>query len=205
MNLSTIFVEPYNNRFDWDGLLIIFSLEIVILIILLMVKEILKRKNGRETQSNFSTAFELIVLIVYITLVLSQTWFMSNRNYVRRMNIDLFWSYRTSMEWVDGLKIENSRILEQICLNILMFIPLGFLLPDSFVYFAEKTWKVIIAGCLFSALIEVGQYILHVGLCELDDLFDNTLGCFVGLLIWKIVRRVFFRKGVMSRQELTSH
>lgn len=205
MNLSTFFVEPYNSRFDWVGLLIIFSLEIGILIVLLTIKEILNRKNGKETLSKLSKVFELIVLIGYIALVLSQTWFMSNRNYVRRINIDLFWSYRTSMEWIDGLKIENSRILEQICLNILMFIPLGFLLPDSFVYFAEKKWKVIIAGCLFSAMIEVGQYFLHVGLFELDDLFDNTLGCFMGVMIWKIIRRVFSLKGVMSRQELTSN
>ena len=204
MNLSTFFVEPYNKRFDLDGLLLIFLLEIGVLVVFLTVNNILKRRNGRKNLSRFSTVFKLVVLIGYMTLVLSQTWFMSSRNYERRINIDLFWSYRTSIQWIEGLQIENSRILEQICLNILMFVPLGFLLPELFTYYAEKTWKVIIAGCLFSAVIEVGQYVLHVGLCELDDILNNTIGCFLGVLIWKIIRKVFSRV-VISRQELASH
>ena len=201
MNLSTFFVEPYNKRFDWDGLLLILTLEVGVLVVFLTVNNFLKRKNGRKNLTRFSTAFKLVVLIGYIVLVLSQTWFMSSRNYERRININLFWSYRTSLEWmIEGVQIENSRILEQICLNIFMFIPLGFLLPESFANLTEKTWKVIIAGCMFSVIIEVGQYIMHSGLCELDDVFNNTLGCFVGLLIWKCIRRVFSRKGAMSRQ-----
>ena len=82
-----------------------------------------------------------------------------------------------------------------------MFIPLGYILPEAFNCFAEKLWKVISAGCMFSVIIEVGQYILHVGLCELDDVFNNTLGCFMGLLIWGIISRVCGRKRIMHRQE----
>ena len=48
--------------------------------------------------------------------------------------------YYKHLEWmIEGVQIENSRILEQICLNILMFIPLGFLLPESFANLTEKT------------------------------------------------------------------
>ena len=200
MNLSMLFVRPYNNRFDWGGLLIIFGIEVGTLALLAMVKEITKRKSGREIKARYLRVLDIIIIAIYIMLVLSQTWFLSSRNNVSRMNFKLFWSYKTALTWSGGLKIPNSRILEEICLNILMFIPLGYILPEVFKCFAEKLWKVISAGCLLSVIIEVGQYILHVGLCELDDVFNNTLGCFMGLLIWGIIRRVCGR--IMHRQEL---
>lgn len=199
MNLSLLFVRPYNKRFDWDGLLIIFGIEVGILTALSILKRIVNRRVGRETTARYLGIFGILILTVYIALVLSQTWFLSSRNDVRQISLDLFWSYRTAMERETGLQIENSRILEQICLNILMFIPFGYLLAETFRCFAEKPWKVVIAGCLFSIVIEVGQYILHVGLCELDDVFNNTVGCVLGLLIWNIMKRASDRI-VLSRQ-----
>lgn len=204
MNLSMFWVKPYNNKFDWRGLLVLFSLEIGILVVLLTVKAIMNRKNREGATTRLSKALDIVILIGYIAAIMSQTWFMNSRIYVKRINLDLFWSYRMSLGWSNGLQIENSRIMEQICLNILMFVPLGFLLPELFTYYAEKTWKVIIAGCLFSAVIEVGQYVLHVGLCELDDVLNNTIGCYLGLLIWTIIRKVCSRV-VLCRQELASH
>lgn len=41
----------------------------------------------------------------------------------------------------------------------------------------------------FSAGIEITQYITGRGLCEFDDVFNNTLGAFVGFTSWRLKMR----------------
>ncbi|WP_288535663.1 VanZ family protein [uncultured Ruminococcus sp.] len=38
---------------------------------------------------------------------------------------------------------------------------------------------------MFSAAIEITQYFTGRGLCEFDDVFNNTLGACIGFIIWK--------------------
>jgi lipopolysaccharide/colanic/teichoic acid biosynthesis glycosyltransferase len=66
-----------------------------------------------------------------------------------------------------------------IVLNILLFIPLGFLLRSI-----TDSWKTIVCGFLLSVLIELTQYWFRLGSCELDDVLNNTLGCGLGILLW---------------------
>lgn len=63
-----------------------------------------------------------------------------------------------------------------IVLNILLFIPLGFLL-------GRKGWKAILFGFLLSAFIELAQYVFLLGYCEADDVLNNTIGCVLGVLL----------------------
>ena len=78
--------------------------------------------------------------------------------------------------------------IKQIILNILLFVPLGILLPmicDRF----KKLWKIVLIGFLFSCLIEVMQYITGRGLTEIDDVINNTLGAFLGFLIYACISK----------------
>lgn len=63
--------------------------------------------------------------------------------------------------------------------NILLFIPLGFILSTCFESM-RKSWKIILSSFIFSLMIELLQLMLHRGLFELDDLFNNTLGGILG-------------------------
>ena len=60
--------------------------------------------------------------------------------------------------------------------NILLFIPLGFLIGGK---------RGIIAGVLLSIGIELTQYIAVLGYCELDDVLNNTMGTAIGSLLFK--------------------
>ena len=73
-----------------------------------------------------------------------------------------------------------------IVLNILLFIPLGFLL-------GVKGWKAILFGFLLSAFIECAQYLFLLGYCEADDVLNNTIGTVVGIGVWKMLS-VFIKK-----------
>lgn len=76
-------------------------------------------------------------------------------------------------------------------LNVIMFIPLGFLLP--------LIWKrhrsminVMFTGALFSFCIECCQ-LFNRRASDIDDLIMNTCGAVIGYWIWKIYS-IFIKK-----------
>ena len=69
-----------------------------------------------------------------------------------------------------------------IVLNILLFYPLGYLLPLLFPKLKPK--HVILIGCLCSIVTEATQYLLKMGWCETDDVIYNTLGTAIGVWVW---------------------
>lgn len=69
--------------------------------------------------------------------------------------------------------------IEGIILNILLYYPLGCLLP--ILCPKLKVWHVILIGCLCSIATEATQYIFKLGWCETDDVIHNTLGTAIGV------------------------
>ena len=69
-------------------------------------------------------------------------------------------------------------------LNVLLFIPLGYLAPHAFVSI-RKYRKVLAIGLVFSLLIETIQYITHLGWFDISDLMHNTLGTGIGYWIFQ--------------------
>ncbi|MBU5299502.1 VanZ family protein [Clostridium sporogenes] len=73
-------------------------------------------------------------------------------------------------------------------LNIVLFIPLGFLLP--LIWTGCNKWKFItIVGSVFSILIELSQ-LFNNRRTDIDDFILNTLGAIVGYCLYKILNRV---------------
>ncbi len=73
-----------------------------------------------------------------------------------------------------------------LILNILLFIPFGFLLPFLFETF-RKPWKTYLAGGLFSLMIEVMQLLFRLGIYETDDILNNFLGTVIGYGGYRLV------------------
>lgn len=74
-------------------------------------------------------------------------------------------------------------------LNIIMFTPLGFLLPLVWKQCRKPVVSVLL-GFQFSLMIELLQLFNHRA-TDIDDLLMNTLGAFVGFLIWLLYRKLF--------------
>lgn len=69
----------------------------------------------------------------------------------------------------------------EVCLNVVLFIPIGILLTCLF---GKDKWRIAIGvGALLSLVIELLQLILKRGMCETDDVIFNTLGCGIGVVI----------------------
>ena len=72
-----------------------------------------------------------------------------------------------------------SAALEGYVFNVLLFVPLGYLLPAAFLPL-RRWWKVMLLGFAFSLLIETTQLITHLGWFDATDLIHNTIGAIIG-------------------------
>ena len=130
---------------------------------------------GRRKGSRWLAAFilvEYLVLIVFLVLIFRPTL------PERRSILTPFWSYDFSNEGYGHLH-------PQVILNVLVFVPVGVLLGCA--SDRMKWWKVLLYGASFSILIEVLQYVTRRGYAEFDDVFNNTLGCLVGFVLYAAV------------------
>ncbi len=74
--------------------------------------------------------------------------------------------------------------------NIVLLVPLGFLLPFIF---KQLNWKSSLIVAILSALfIELLQSMLHIGIFDIDDVILNALGCMMGY--WKFLFLPIFLK-----------
>mgnify|MGYP001066890161 CR=1 FL=1 len=84
--------------------------------------------------------------------------------------------------------------LEEVIYNILVFVPLGV-----YIQFFKPRWsffiKVLLAFCL-SFIFESLQYIFAIGASDITDIIDNTLGGIVGILLAKILGKIFKEKSI---------
>ena len=103
-----------------------------------------------------------VLVALYVLIILWITLF-SRRPMESRIFRGLFWEIEMGY-W------------NNIIQNILLFIPLGFLIGGK---------RGIIAGVLLSIGIELTQYIAVLGYCELDDVLNNTIGAAIGSLLFK--------------------
>ena len=67
--------------------------------------------------------------------------------------------------WIYGDKLVPT-------MNIIMFIPLGFL--------CKLSWKHVAYFTLAIGLVEGSQYLFHLGIFDLGDILTNLLGFIIG-------------------------
>ena len=72
--------------------------------------------------------------------------------------------------------------------NVVMFIPLGWLLPALWKAF-RGFFRTVIFGMSLICLIELLQYLTGLGSCDIDDLILNTAGIIFGYCIYAIKRK----------------
>ncbi len=73
-------------------------------------------------------------------------------------------------------------------LNILLFIPLGFLLPIIWPN-TNQLKLVVLSGVSFSLLVELSQLFTNRR-TDIDDILMNTLGTLLGYLLFNVLTRI---------------
>ena len=130
------------------------------------------------------------VSICYVVIVIGATFFsrMPSETYNDKMNLNLFSSYVEAYHDI-GVVLLNNVLLRNLILNIMLFIPLGFLLP----LYSDKLKKMYIVvpiGLLATLTIEFTQHFNDYGTFEIDDALNNTIGTLLGYCIFMIFYRL---------------
>ena len=114
-------------------------------------------------------SLSVVLTIVYVAFILYET-LMFRESGNARTNFVLF-SYAGKF-----LKVQSVRV--GVINNIWLFIPLGTGLYRWF----QKKW-VLLIPFVMSVAIETTQYITGLGMAEFNDVFGNTIGGWIGVLV----------------------
>ena len=114
-------------------------------------------------------SLSVVLTMVYVAFILYET-LMFRESGDARTNFILF-SYA-------GKFLKEQSVRVGVINNIWLFIPLGTGLYRWF----QKKWGLVIPFVM-SVAIETTQYITGLGIAEFDDVFGNTMGGWIGVLV----------------------
>ena len=106
-----------------------------------------------------------------------------------------FWSYLSVVHEGDRV------LLAQIVWNIIVFIPVGFLLPMCFPLFRmyhRALGVVIVMACA----VELTQGITRIGWFEIDDIINNLLGTAIGVGVYVLCKKMLAERKKKKSEEL---
>lgn len=120
-----------------------------------------------------------LLLAEWTFLILCATVIFRETGAERVCNLMLLWSYFDYGEHSYFLEMLGENIL-----NVLLFLPVGFLAGCGFQGMTPKI--VLLLGGSLSFFIELLQFIFKKGFCETDDVIHNVAGCMMGYALWRI-------------------
>lgn len=144
------------------------------------------RKQGRRFP--WGRAFCAVAMVGYLAMLVFVTLLrMDSSMGVSYVNFALF------AGWRDAWNQWSLQAWLNLLLNVAVFVPWGILLP---LLFRQKRplLNVTLTGFLLSLVIESTQYFTGRGCFDLDDLFTNTLGAFLGGCFVLACRKLFCRR-----------
>ena len=176
----------------------VVGIAVVVLVFCVALGALGRRLRGpypRRTKA-IRRAIGGVLFIAYAYGVLTQT-ILGRLVKARSSLLELLWSYRASFALTErGITVTNTVLLTEILLNVLLFAPLGALLPFlapnlfSTERVARDAVRVAIVACAMSLAIELSQRLFHLGQFELDDILNNTIGALLGFAAYRIAFRI---------------
>lgn len=117
----------------------------------------------------------LTLLVGFVFLIFCYTVVFRVEGKATGLALMPFWSYYSYFGGTDDTLMGENLV------NIIVFIPVGLLL--SLAYHNISSKKILAIGCLLSISIEISQFVFKRGLCEVDDVIHNSLGCYIGYML----------------------
>jgi glycopeptide antibiotics resistance protein len=135
-------------------------------------------------KKNYQTKKKFLLLLVFIIYIFGAFYFTGVGT--------IFDIQRHGMQFkpdqVNLLPFSREIDVVEYLLNILLFIPLGFLLPIIWPNI-NKIKQIVLSGVSFSLLIELSQLFTNRR-TDIDDVLMNTLGAVLGYLLFSILTRI---------------
>lgn len=112
----------------------------------------------------------------YLLMVLCFTIIFREEKNVAQISMKPIWEYYS---------LNYNQIAEAI-LNVLLFMPLGLLAGAAIR--RKRFLKTVGLCCGISVTIEILQLVLKKGVCNIDDVINNSAGCIVGCGLFLIIK-----------------
>lgn len=165
------------------------------------IKETYRESVGFNMQKKLVTGLLSIIFVMYTVCLLKIILFknisllqlftveLSNFRSYNFIPFKIFADFKTVLQsdnWLWGV----SNILG----NVVIFIPLGLLLPTLFEKMRNQYVLVIITSISVSVLFEAFQYTLALGSADIDDVLLNTAGGGLGIFFYYLISRITKQK-----------
>ncbi len=139
----------------------------------------------------------LFILYLMISLI-EEVGFPSLSEWQRisTLNKPIFNPIINLVPFNDGLELS-------VILNIILFMPFGFLLPTLWKKY-RKLLPTLWNGLLFSIIIEIAQLFGLYRVSDINDLIMNTIGTICGWIIFNIISKFFHKLANKTVVEISS-
>lgn len=155
-----------------------------VLIVARLIAIYLQKRNGNKTTALHEAG--ILLLCVYVVVLLHITV-----NYWQLFRLEFALSDDYNFIPFRGIadilrSADPTYIVRNIAGNIVLFLPLGLLLP--LLWRGWTLGKTVLAGAAFSFIIEFTQLFTSRG-TDIDDLLLNTLGTLCGYGLYLLLRK----------------
>lgn len=161
-----------------------YLLAILVSMVLITIINIIlnKKSSGKIKWQHYLFGYFLILYLVISLKDIVGFPTLSDLERKVMLGVPIFDPVLNFIPFSSGIEIST-------ILNIIFFMPFGFLLPTLWNKF-RKFIPTVFAGFIFSLIIEVGQ-LFTIRATDVDDLIMNTLGTILGFILFKILSIIF--------------
>lgn len=142
-------------------------------VILLIIGLLWKKVKNKKEYSLWILLIEYLFVVVCSTVICRPS---VNFDF-DRLELIPFWTYKCVIAHAPGVSVWD------IILNVVLFIPLGFLV--KLIYPSISALKILGIALLCSLFIETNQYVFEKGVAQIDDVMHNVIGALLGWLLAK--------------------
>lgn len=143
------------------------------------------KNNNSINKINIFKCIGNLIFLVYIVAVLSIT----NVLYIKPSDFTYMHTAPNLVPLVNTISDfigSPQSVLRQVVLNIIFFMPFGFLFTMLYLKNDKKLLKVFVIALVFSTCIETTQF--FVGrFMDVDDIIWNTSGAVIGSIIYILI------------------
>ena len=161
---------------------IIMSIFLITILNIVLNRNNNKFKNKLEWQHYFFGYLFILYLMIALKDVVGFPS-LSEWQRILASNRPIFNPIINLVPFNDGLEISA-------ILNIIFFMPFGFLLPTLWEKY-RALLPTLYTGILFSIIIEIGQLFIPFRTSDINDLIMNSIGTIFGWIIFNIMSKIF--------------
>ncbi|MFB8006831.1 VanZ family protein [Nocardia sp. NPDC056000] len=173
----------------WGGVLTVWALAVPVLVVWIRVVMWLRREqpHALALRNTLAEAGILIGTAPWIWMILTPT---GGRREVALVPI---------RDLVETLTGDPEQAVVQVGANLIVFLPLGLLLPLRLPRFAGVL-RMFLVGAALSALLEIAQYAFDLGrVSSVDDVLMNATGAAIGAALTGPAHRLVIRTQRMRK------